>query len=124
MRNKLKKILCYQRLFEQNVLAMVLVISNFFLTVGQYNFGNKIPILILQVLGNSVIRSGSPTCDNSNTATTSESGNGGSNSRSQNKTASGTKETNENNSAGDSGDGEKLYSGGTGTGTSGGNFFY
>ena len=58
------------------------------------------------------------------TATTSESGNGGSNSRSQNKTTSGTKETNENNSAGDSGDGEKLYSGGTGTGTSGGNFFY
>ena len=55
------------------------------------------------------------------TATTSESGNGGSNSRSQNKTTSGTKETNENNSAGDSADGEKLYSGGTGTGTSGGN---
>ena len=58
------------------------------------------------------------------TATTSESGNGGSNSRSQNKTTSGTKETNENNSAGDSGDGEKLYSGGTGTGTSGGNKKY
>merc|ERR1712223_1934742 len=64
------------------------------------------------------MRSGSPPFDNSNTATNSESGNGGSNSRGgQNKTT-GTKEVNENNSTGDSG--ENVYSGGTGTGTSGG----
>ena len=50
------------------------------------------------------MRSGSPPFDNSNTATNSESGNGGSNSRGgQNKTT-GTKEVNEINSAGDSGE--------------------
>ena len=43
----------------------------------------------------------------SNTATTSESGNGGYNSRTQNK-ATGSKETNENNSAGDSGENGKI----------------
>merc|ERR1719266_2245354 len=68
--------------------------------------------------GSRAMRSGSPPFDNSNTATNSESGNGGSNSRGgQNKTT-GTKEVNEINSAGDSG--ENVYSGGTGTGTSGG----
>ena len=46
-------------------------------------------------------------CPNSNTATTSESGNGGYNSRTQNK-ATGSKETNENNSAGDSGENGKI----------------
>ena len=58
--------------------------------------------------GSRLIRSSSPTCDDSKTVTTSESGNGGSNSRSQNKTGSATKE-NEINSAGDSGENGKDF---------------